>query len=68
MSQEQFEEFRKIVLEDSALQERLRDIDEREPFILRVVELGAECGFEFTNETVAEAMRDARRAWIERWI
>jgi predicted ribosomally synthesized peptide with nif11-like leader len=68
MSQEQFEEFRKVVLEDLVLQEQIRIFNERESFILRVVELGAERGFDFTGETVREAMRDARREWIERWI
>jgi predicted ribosomally synthesized peptide with nif11-like leader len=68
MSQENFERFRQIVLEDLSLQERLRAIEEREPFVSRVVEMGAECGIEFTAEDVREAIRANRRAWIERWI
>lgn len=68
MSQEQFEQFRSIVLEDLSLQKKLRAFTEREEFVARVVAAGAESGFRFTAEDVTEAMRAARRAWIERWI
>jgi len=66
MSQENFEQFRQVVLEDSALQERLRAFTARDEFIVRVVESGAEFGFAFAAEDVVEAMRANRRAWIER--
>jgi predicted ribosomally synthesized peptide with nif11-like leader len=68
MSQEQFEQFRNIVLEDLSLQEKLRAFTGRDEFISCVVDAGAEFGFQFTAEDVAEAMRANRRAWIERWI
>jgi hypothetical protein len=68
MSQESFEQFRSVVLEDLPLQERLRVFSERDEFVARVVEAGAERGLRFTAEDVAEAMRASRRGWIERWI
>lgn len=68
MSQESFEQFRDLVLEDLSLQEKLRGFVERDVFVLRVVEAGAALGFEFTVEDVREAMNANRRAWIERWI
>jgi hypothetical protein len=68
MSQESFEQFRNVVLEDLSLQERLRVFTERDEFIARVVESGAERGFQFTAEEVMEAMNASRRGWIERWI
>jgi hypothetical protein len=68
MSEENFERFRQIVLRDLSLQERLREIAERQTFVQKTVELGAEFGCEFTPEDVAEAMRRGRRAWNERWI
>jgi hypothetical protein len=68
MSQEDFERFREIVLRDLSLQEQLREIVERPVFIQKVVELGANRGFEITPADVEEAMRRNRRAWIERWI
>jgi hypothetical protein len=68
MSQEDFEKFRLVVLENLSLQRHLREFGEREEFIRRTIEAGAECGFDFTTEDVQNAMRAARRDWIERWI
>ena len=68
MSQEQFEQFRNVVLEDVSLQKRLRNFTRYDRFIARVVRLGAERGFEFTADDVLEAINASRRSWIERWI
>ncbi|MGC2236230.1 MAG: Nif11-like leader peptide family natural product precursor [Pyrinomonadaceae bacterium] len=68
MSQENFEQFRNVVLEDLSLQKQLRAFTKRDIFIARVVKLGAERGFQFTAEDVEEAMNANRRDWIERWI
>jgi hypothetical protein len=68
MSKENFEKFREIVFQNVDLQEELRRYVEREAFIKRVVELGAEKGFQFTAETVQEVLNENRRAWIQRWI
>jgi predicted ribosomally synthesized peptide with nif11-like leader len=68
MSQEQFEQFRQVVLEDVSLQKRLRNFTRHDRFIARVVQIGAERGFEFTAGEVLEAINASRRSWIERWI
>ena len=68
MSQEQFEQFRNVVLEDLTLQRELQSFTGRDEFIARAVEAGAALGFEFTADEVTEAINAARRAWIERWI
>lgn len=68
VSQESFEEFRRLVLEDTALQRRLLEEVERESFVRLVVREGAERGFRFTAGEVEAAMREGRRAWLERWV
>ncbi|GHG75597.1 Nif11-like leader peptide family natural product precursor [Comamonas sp. JC664] len=68
MGLEAFERFRQRVLEDTALQESLRDTPDTATFLARAVALGAEHGCHFTAEDVQEALRAARRAWRERWI
>jgi hypothetical protein len=65
---ESFEQFRQIVLNDVALQERLRTTTDHESFVGLVVRTGEERGCHFTPEDVEEAMRANRRAWLERWV
>jgi predicted ribosomally synthesized peptide with nif11-like leader len=68
MSLNQFEQFRRCVLEDLSLQKQLRAFTSRDKFVDRAVKLGTERGFQFTEEDVREAMRACRRDWMERWI
>lgn len=68
MSQDTFEQFRQLVLQELLLQKELVEIDERDIFIARVVELAAEKKLEVTNADVEEALRASRRAWLEKWI
>jgi hypothetical protein len=68
MSHNDFEQFRQIVLDELPLQEELRVITERNAFYARVVELGAERGFRFSDMDVREAMEANHRMWVERWI
>jgi predicted ribosomally synthesized peptide with nif11-like leader len=68
MSRENFETFRRVVLGNPALQERLRAVSDREAFRLLTVQIGNELGFDFTTEDVESALKDGQRAWIERWI
>lgn len=63
-----FEEFRKEVLRDPSLQQRLFGLGSREEFIGRVVEAGAERGFEFTGVEVEEALGASHAEWVLRWI
>ena len=68
MSQESFDSFRNLVLQDPALQRELRDITDYRLFTELVVKLGNECGFNFTTLEVESAINASRRAWLERWI
>jgi hypothetical protein len=67
MSRENFENFRRQVLADVKLQERLRGVSDREAFRLLAVQIGAELGFSFRVEEVEAEMQEGQRAWIERW-
>ena len=60
--------FRVLVLQNRALQERLREIEDREEFIAQVVTLGQAQGYEFSAQDVTEGLRAGQRAWLERWI
>lgn len=65
---EDFQELRRIVLQDSALQKELQKIGDHEEFVAKVVQIADEKGLNVENEDVWEAMREARRVWVERWI
>lgn len=66
MSCEALEAFRRKVWSDAALQCELLAVREEVAFVACVVELGRACGCEFTEAEAWEALRGARRAWIER--
>jgi predicted ribosomally synthesized peptide with nif11-like leader len=68
MSQENFERFRQLVLQDPALQLQLRSTSDRDHLVSLTRELGQEHGYSFTTEDVLEALRANQRAWIERWL
>ncbi len=68
MAQADFERFRAQVLRDPELQAQLRDLQDRELFIQRVVALGQEHGYSFGAAEVASALQASRRAWIERGL
>ncbi len=59
---------RRIVLENSALQTELRAVSDREDFINQLIDLALSFGLQIDSDDIAEAMRDSRRAWVERWI
>jgi predicted ribosomally synthesized peptide with nif11-like leader len=61
MSQNRFEEFRDLVLEDKSMQKELRRLLDRNEFIARVIELAREHGFEFTAAEIDEELRVGRR-------
>lgn len=68
LTQQNFEQFYRLVLEEISLQKELRDISDKEDFFARVIELGKENGFDFTVENIREKNQQNQRAWIERWI
>jgi len=60
-----FEPFRQFVIEETALQEELAGITDREAFIARAVELGQQHGFQFQPADVEAALQAARCAWLD---
>ncbi len=63
-----FDRFRELVLSDRTLQETCACETDRAGFIALLVRLGTERGFTFANGDVEDALRAARRSWIERLI
>jgi Nif11 domain len=57
-SQQQLDQFCAFVLDDVALQEKLRDSDDFQGFAALVVDTARRCGFSFTAEDVSAAMRE----------
>jgi len=67
-SESDYEPFRRLVLNDTALQGQLAGLTDRAAFITRTVDLGRQYGFQFEPSDVDGAIQAARRAWMERWI
>ena len=65
MSLEHFEQFRQIVLQDPALQERLRATTDHVSFVSLVVQAGDERDCPFTPGDVEAALRVNRKAWLQ---
>jgi hypothetical protein len=66
-----FERFRRIVLEDRDMQARLRQAPEFDDFLARVIEMGSGAGAgvaRLSGDEVRRAVRESRRAWLERWL
>lgn len=66
MAQDDFDQFRRVVFQDLALQAELREINDRREFIRRLIQIGSERGYAFVDKQVEEAMHANRRAWLER--
>ena len=64
---ENLERFGDLVLSDPKLHDQLRAA-RPEDFAALAVRLGAERGCVFNATVVAEALRERRRAWLERWL
>jgi hypothetical protein len=67
-SPEELQRFRRTVLNDLKLQQRLRETDDRESFVRLVVGLGGQLGYCFNTIDVDKALQAEQQAWIERWI
>lgn len=68
MSKDNLNKFCVLVLSDLNLQIQLKDLSEREDFITRIIELGANAGFEIVREDIELQLRENRSLWHERWI
>ena len=67
-SPEALQRFCRAVFEDLTLQERLRQVIDRQLFIDLAVRVGEEHGFNFNAQDVDDALRENRRVWLERWV
>ncbi len=63
-----FDAFRQLVLRDARLQAELCEFDDPESFTRAVVRLGMARGYRFAAADVEDALRAARRSWLERRI
>jgi hypothetical protein len=57
--------FRGEILRDLSLQERLREVEDREAFVSLAVQLAREAGYRTSAAEIDDAMRQARRRWWE---
>ena len=64
----QFESFRRVVLADPALQDRLRSIPDWPTFVAAAVDAAAERGIGLTEADILAARTEAWQSWLERWI
>jgi hypothetical protein len=65
---ENLERFRDLVRGSLELQQLLREISDREPFIDETLRTGREHGCDFNRQDIEETMQTERRKWNERWI
>jgi hypothetical protein len=65
---ENLERFRQLVLADRDLHQQLRQTSDLDGFVALAVRLGAERACAFTEQEVRAALRECRRAWLEKWI
>lgn len=63
-----FERFRRLVLDDVTLQERLRGVTEWPVFVTTALGEAAARGVELTTTDLEEARRAATRSWLDRWV
>ena len=63
-----FERFRRLVLDDASLFEKLSQARNKRTFIALAQQLGRERDCVFAAADVEDAFREARRTWLERWI
>ncbi len=62
------ETFRAIVLADRGIQQELLATTDRAGFVALVVERARDRGCDLGPDDVEQALRDARVAWMQRWI
>jgi len=67
-SSEEFDRFRRVVLDDPELQVRLRAITDWPAFVDAAVAAADERGIVITKDIVLAARSESRRAWLERWV
>jgi hypothetical protein len=65
---DRFARFRAVVLDDPALQQRLREVVGWDAFVTDVIDAAAARGIELTREGLDDERRQAQRVWRDRWV
>jgi hypothetical protein len=65
---DRFDAFRRRVLADPVLQERLRSIPDWPSFAAAAVDAAGALGLTLTVDDVRAAREAAARTWLERWV
>jgi hypothetical protein len=68
MSVEDFDRFRELVINDPALRDELRGIEDRATLRQRAITLGRLRGLDFSEADLGSAAQTMQKAWIERWL
>ncbi|HEY3914562.1 MAG TPA: Nif11-like leader peptide family natural product precursor [Verrucomicrobiae bacterium] len=68
IASQNLERFRQVVLEDPELFQQLRQTADVESFVALAVRLGAARDCVFTEQEARDALRECRRARLEKWI
>jgi hypothetical protein len=63
-----FDEIRRLVMEDSGLMSTLTSVETEAELFVLVIALGRERGIELASDDLPEIVRANRRAWLERWL
>jgi hypothetical protein len=63
-----FDEIRRIVMEDSGLMRVLTSAETEAELFALVIALGRDRGLEIAVAQLEEIARANRRAWLERWL
>jgi hypothetical protein len=65
---DQFERFRRVVLDDPELQAGLRSICEWPAFVSAALDSATRCGLSLTADDLDAARAASRQSWFERWL
>lgn len=65
---DRFARFRRIVLDDPALQERLRSFGEWHRFVEAAIAAASERGIALSEGDMLAAREEAKRSWLDRWV
>lgn len=68
VSQHAIDQLRQCVVDDPALEERLRVISGHDDFVQAVLELAREHGLDLDADELVTEMNNAQQAWLLRWL
>ncbi|MDQ6777389.1 MAG: hypothetical protein M3071_14485 [Actinomycetota bacterium] len=68
MGEDALDDLRRLVVDDRRLRDRLLSVSDRDAFVLEVIEVARACAIEVSAAEVVDALEDARRRRLERWV